>query len=146
MPLSRARNGPADGRERMREYCSELPNGQFPRPGEQASNKNKMAHFADDNRTIEKNSDKILAKLDLEYEFDEYQEMVMERRNEIDTIPYLILISTEENEYDMHCLNTADDVKNYITETLGEQSGWAISHIYHNGVEIEYNITVNLEE
>ena len=105
-----------------------------------------MVKFIDDNQSEKsiKNSDKIISKLDKEYEFDEYQEMVRERAHEINIIPYLILISTEENEFDMHCIDTDEEVKDYIKETLGEQSGWSVAHIFYNGKEIEYEINIML--
>ena len=106
-----------------------------------------MASFADElPEKIETISDRIIAKLDKEYpEYRDFQECVEERRHEVDTIPYTILISTEENEFDMHCIDTEQEVKDYIRETLGEQSGWSVAHIFHNGKEIEYEVEIILK-
>jgi len=105
-----------------------------------------MAKFAD-GQPVEptKNSERIIAKLDKEYpEYRDFQELIDERRHEVDIIPYTVLISTEENEFDMHCIDTDEEVKDYIKETLGEQSGWSVAHIFYNGKEIEYEINIML--
>jgi hypothetical protein len=105
-----------------------------------------MARFMDTQpEKIETISDRIISKLDKEYpEYREFQELIEERRHEVDIIPYIILISTEENECDMHCIDTDEEVKDYIKETLGEQSGWSVAHIFHSGKEIEYEINIML--
>jgi len=101
-----------------------------------------MASFADDSVS---NSDRIITKLDKEYpEYRDFQEIVEAQRHEVDIIPYVIFISTEENEFDMHCIDTEKEVKDYIKETLGEQSGWSVAHIFYNGKEIEYEINIML--
>jgi hypothetical protein len=46
----------------------------------------------------------------------------------------------------MHCIDTEKKVKDYIRETLGEQSGWSVAHIFHNGKEIEYEVIIELIE
>ena len=106
-----------------------------------------MARFADEQpEKSETNSSRIIAKLDKEYpEFRDFQEIVEAQRHEVDIIPYTIFISTEENEFDMHCIDTEEEVKNYIIETLNEQSGWSIAHIFHNGKEIEYEVEIILK-
>lgn len=107
-----------------------------------------MASFADRQpEKIETVSDRIIAKLDKEYpEYRDFQEIVEERRHEVDIIPYTILISTEENEFDMHCIDTEKEVQDYIREMLNEQSGWSVAHIFHNGIEIEFEINIMLIE
>ena len=106
-----------------------------------------MAKFADEKlEKIETISDRIISKLDKEYpEYRDFQELIEERKHEVDIIPYTILISTEENEFDMHCIDTEQEVKDYIKETLGEQSGWSVAHIFHNGKEIEYEVEIILK-
>jgi hypothetical protein len=106
-----------------------------------------VAKFADEKpEKIETISDRIIAKLDKEYpEYRDFQELVEEHRHEVDIIPYTILISTEENEYDMHCFNTADEVIDYIKTTLNEQSGWSVTHIFYNGNELEYEVNIILK-
>lgn len=102
-----------------------------------------MASLTDDSVS---NSDRIITKLNKEYpEYRDFQELVEAEIYGVNSNPYVIFISTEENEYDMHCIATNEEVKDYIRETLNEQSGWSIAHIFYNGKEIEYEVEIILK-